>query len=65
MGPIARTCAILALVALAGCQTAKGSLCLSKPFRPSEQTRAAMSDAEVKDALEHNRLGQRLCGWKP
>lgn len=54
---------ILALLLLAGCQTVGGSFCdVSSPNRlPVED----MTPAEARKALEHNLLGQRLCGWKP
>ena len=56
----------LALLA-AGCSTtARGSFCqVAEPFRPSQATIAAMTDAEVAAALAHNRKGQKLCGWRP
>ena len=63
MGKILACAALLALVA---CTTAKGSFCaVEHPIRLSKATVAALTDAEVKDILEHNERGQRLCGWKP
>ena len=60
-----RTCAIIALVALAGCQTPSGSFCtIASPIRPSAETIATMTDTEVRDVLAHNRKGAALCGWK-
>lgn len=57
--------ALAALLALAGCQTAKGSFCaISSPIRPSAETIATMTDQEVRDVLAHNEKGSRLCGWK-
>jgi len=57
------TCALFALV---GCSTAKGSFCtIASPIRPSAETVAAMTDAEVRTVLAHNRKGAALCGWKP
>lgn len=57
---------LAALVALAGCQTAKGSFCaISHPIRLSQKTIAALSDAEVAQVLAFNKKGQRLCHWKP
>lgn len=54
------------LIALAGCTTTKGSFCaVSSPVRLSAKAIDALSDAEVKDILARNRLGQKLCGWKP
>lgn len=50
---------------LAGCTTTGGFCSVAKPIRLSEQTIAAMSDAEVEDALRHNELGSKACGWKP
>ena len=56
---------LVALLAVAGCQTAKGSFCtIAQPIRPSASTIAAMTDAEVRDVLAHNRKGAALCGWK-
>lgn len=57
----------LALVlALAACTATKGSFCaIESPIRLSSATVAALSDAEVKTILAHNRTGQTLCGWKP
>lgn len=63
MGKIAILCLMLALAA---CQTSKGSFCaIAEPIRPSKATLAAMTDAEVKAALAHNETGRKLCGWKP
>ncbi|MEI9417094.1 hypothetical protein [Mesorhizobium sp. Cs1321R2N1] len=54
------------VAALVGCTTAKGGFCaLSSPLRPSAAAIDALSDAEVKALLAHNRKGERLCGWKP
>lgn len=59
--------ALALLIALAGCnQTTKGTFCqISSPIRLSSQAVDALSDAEVKALLAHNRKGQTLCGWKP
>lgn len=58
--------AVVLMLALAGCQTTKGSFCtVSKPIRLSAQAVDALSDAEVKALLAFNRKGQKLCGWKP
>lgn len=66
MGSVVRVCAFFALTAIAGCQTAKGDFCqIAHPIRLSQQAIDAMSDEEVKEALAHNRLGARLCKWKP
>ena len=57
---------LAALLAVAGCQTAKGSFCtIAQPIRPSAETIATMTDAEVRDVLAHNRKGAALCGWHP
>lgn len=54
------------LISLAACQTTRGSFCaVSSPIRVSAQAINALSDAEVKTILAHNRKGQKLCGWKP
>lgn len=54
------------LLFVGACTTTTGSFCqISKPLRLSEQTIAAMSDAEVSAALAHNRKGAKLCHWKP
>ena len=53
-------------LALAGCTTTGGSFCdIAKPIRVTEQTIAAMTDAEVEAALTHNEQGRALCGWQP
>jgi len=66
VGALIRTCAFLALVALAGCQSASGTFCdIAKPQRPSATEIATMSDARVQEVLAHNLKGQRLCGWRP
>ncbi|WP_027141496.1 hypothetical protein [Mesorhizobium sp. WSM3626] len=55
-----------AVAALVGCTTAKGGFCVvSSPLRLSAAAINALSDAEVKALLAHNRKGERLCGWKP
>lgn len=60
-----KTLIFVALLALAGCQTVKGSFCaVASPIRPSAETIAVMTDAEVRDVLAHNRKGAALCGWK-
>lgn len=57
---------VLAAILLAGCQTTKGSFCqIAKAHRPSQAAIDAMSDAEVKALLSHNRKGAALCGWRP
>lgn len=63
MGKIAVLCLLLALAA---CQTSKGSFCaLSEPDRFSKETIATMTDAQVRKSLAKNELGKRLCGWLP
>lgn len=62
----ARMLLVAALALLVGCTTAKGSFCtIASPIRPSAETIAAMSDAEVREVLAHNKRGQALCGWRP
>lgn len=63
--------AVLAAVAFAltACQSTSGgkggAFCdIARPSRLSAAAIAAMSDAEVAEALSHNRTGARLCGWK-
>lgn len=57
---------LAALIALAGCTTTKGSFCgIAKPLRPSVAAIDAMTDAQVKDLVVHNRKGEKMCGWKP
>lgn len=54
------------LLALAACTTTKGSFCaIESPIRLSSAAVAALSDAEVKTILAHNRKGAALCGWRP
>lgn len=61
-----RALTLALFIALAGCTTTKGTFCaVSSPIRLSSQAVDALSDAEVKDVLAHNRKGQTLCGWKP
>lgn len=61
-----KVAALVLLIALAACQTSKGSFCaIADPIRPSAAALASMTDAEVRKALEHNETGARLCGWKP
>lgn len=61
----ARMLLVATLALLVGCTTTKGSFCtIASPIRPSASTIAAMSDAEVRDVLAHNRKGAALCGWK-
>lgn len=58
--------AILAVLAISGCTTAKGTFCqIAEPIRLSQSAIAAMSDEEVTRALVHNRTGAKLCGWRP
>lgn len=65
MGSV-KVLAIMAILALAACQTTGGTFCdIARPLRPSAASLAAMSDAEVAAMLAHNRKGQRLCGWQP
>ena len=57
---------LAALLTFAGCQSANGSFCaVAKPLRPSAETIAAMTDAEVRDVLAHNEKLTKLCGIKP
>ncbi|TIM14453.1 MAG: hypothetical protein E5Y67_12295 [Mesorhizobium sp.] len=57
---------IALLIALAGCQTTKGSFCaISSPIRLSAAAVDALTDSEVKAILAHNRKGQKLCSWRP
>lgn len=58
--------ALSMLVALAGCQTTKGSFCaIAKPVRLSHAQVDQLSDPEVRALLAHNRKGAALCGWRP
>ena len=55
----------LLLILLGGCATTTGSFCqIEHPLRLSDASIEAMTDAEVADVLTHNRIGERLCGWK-
>ncbi len=57
---------IAVICGVAACQTTKGSFCtLSSPVRLSSKAVTALTDAEVKDILARNRVGEKLCGWKP
>jgi len=43
-----------------------GDFCdTARPFRPSAQAAAAMSDREKADVVKHNEHGERQCGWTP
>lgn len=54
---------------LVGCTTtggAGGAFCdTARPIRPTAETLNMMTDAEVEEALAHNRYGQQACGWRP
>ncbi|MER9328202.1 hypothetical protein NKJ26_19585 [Mesorhizobium sp. M0152] len=66
MGKGLKLASAAALVMVAGCTTVKGGFCaVSSPLRLRAVTVDALSDAEVKALLAHNRKGERLCGWKP
>lgn len=68
MGALRLICASLALLCLtAGCsvQHKAGFCSIANPIRPSAETVVAMTDAEVRTVLAHNRKGAALCGWKP
>lgn len=57
---------LAALIAAAGCTSTKGGFCaVASPQRPSGTAVDAMTNAQVKALLAHNRTGQELCGWKP
>jgi len=57
---------LAALVALAGCQTAKGTFCdIAKPIRLAPEQVDQLTDDQVAQLLAHNTKGQRLCGWRP
>lgn len=56
----------LTVLLLAGCVPGGGDFCdIARPLRPTHETLAAMTDAEVAAALAHNRKGEALCGWRP
>lgn len=57
---------LLSLLVLTACQHTGGSFCsVAKAIRPSKETIATLSDAEVAAILAHNRKLQQLCGVKP
>lgn len=57
---------VLLMLTLASCQTTGGSFCsIAKPIRPSKETIAHLTDAEVSAILSHNRKLTQLCGVKP
>jgi hypothetical protein len=63
---VVKALALASLLALAACQTAKGSFCdIAKPVRLSDAAVDALSEAETAALLAHNRKGAALCGWKP
>lgn len=52
------------LLALAGCQTAKGSFCdIAKPIRLAPEQVDQLTDDQVAQILSLNEKGRRLCGW--
>ncbi|MEP6567281.1 MAG: hypothetical protein ABJB10_19285 [Mesorhizobium sp.] len=58
--------ALVAALVVAGCTTTMGSFCaVSSPLRLSAEAVDALSDAEARALLAHNRKGERLCGWRP
>ena len=58
--------AVALALALAGCQTPKGSFCqISSPIRLSAAAIDALTDQEVAALLAHNAKGAALCRWKP
>lgn len=61
-----RIVALASLLALVACTTPSAGFCaIAKPIRLSSEQIAALSDAEVRDVLSHNRKGQELCSWRP
>lgn len=57
---------LAALLALASCQTAKGTFCdISRPIRLSDETINTLTDAQVAEILSHNQKGAALCRWRP
>ncbi|TIP38937.1 MAG: hypothetical protein E5X76_21275 [Mesorhizobium sp.] len=55
-----------AVVALAGCTTARGGFCAAAaPMRLSARAVETLSDQEARALLAHNRKGEKLCGWRP
>lgn len=59
---------LVAALLVASCATQKpaSSYCdIARPLRLSEAAIDAMSDAEARDVLAHNRKGEALCAWKP
>lgn len=63
MGKVIALCGLLAL---ASCASTGGTFCdIAHPIRPSAVTLAAMSDAEVTEALKQDLTGAELCGWSP
>jgi hypothetical protein len=58
--------AVLLLVALTACQTAKSSHCTAfEAIRPSQAQIDVMTDAEVERALVELEKFRRICGVKP
>lgn len=57
--------ALALLLAIAGCTTARGSFCdVDTPARLSPAAVDALTDAQARALLAHNRKGEKLCGWK-
>lgn len=56
---------LAALLAFAGCQTAKGTFCdIAKPIRLAPEQVDQLTDDQVAQLLAHNTKGAKLCGWK-
>jgi hypothetical protein len=67
MGTLRAFCTICTVCTfLVACQTVHGDFCnVAKPIRPTSEQIDAMTDAQVKELLAHNRKGAALCAWKP
>lgn len=56
----------IAVLALAGCTTARGGFCdIAPQLKYRQQVYDAMTDAEAARHLAYLRTGERLCGWRP
>lgn len=63
---------VLFALALAGCSTTPtggskgGSFCdVSRPIRIAPEAVDALTTEQAREALSHNRYGEKACGWKP
>lgn len=63
---VPRILILAAVLALAGCQTPRGSFCeIAEPIRLTAEEVDALGDPAITAVLAHNEKLERLCGVKP